>query len=75
MKNKISICKTYCYQADIKDTIILLVLFILNKISGGGGQNIIAIIFRPTPLCISMSVNYHGSDRFFLESFEMYINM
>ena len=35
MKNKITICKTYCYQADIQDIINMLVLFILNEISGG----------------------------------------
>ena len=36
MKNKIGICKTYCYQADIQNTINMLVLFILNKYQGGG---------------------------------------
>ena len=69
----------YCYHENIQDTIRRVVLFILNKNTRGWGggevQNIIAIIFRPAPLCIlSMSVAYHGSNSFFI-SFEMYIKI
>ena len=39
-----------------------------------GGSNNIAIIFRSAPLCIIISVTYHGSRRFFI-SLVIYIKI